>query len=239
MNESYQLVLGAPGVASAFLQVVLLGPNSRFPNWVNGAVDGGGQGSAGLSALGWTRPPAEGCESNTDLVHGATIGVALDDLLLLERPTAAMLEWEANGSDGSSGGGMPEDAPELLRRLQGRVGGLGAPLAVIVRRALASRLYPVALTRELGLAPVRGMLLYGPPGCGKTLLAREITSALGARKPKIVNVRARPAAATLRRVFFFVWRVGEWRCVRVAIGKQASRSRVHTYHGVRAHRALR
>ena len=31
------------------------------------------------------------------------------------------------------------------------------------------------------------MLLYGPPGCGKTLLAREITSALGAREPKIVN----------------------------------------------------
>jgi vesicle-fusing ATPase len=39
----------------------------------------------------------------------------------------------------------------------------------------------------LGLAPVRGLLLYGPPGCGKTVLAREISRALRARAPKIVS----------------------------------------------------
>jgi len=39
----------------------------------------------------------------------------------------------------------------------------------------------------LGLTPVRGLLLYGPPGCGKTILAREISKALRARTPKIVS----------------------------------------------------
>jgi len=39
----------------------------------------------------------------------------------------------------------------------------------------------------LGLSPVRGLLLYGPPGCGKTALAREIARALRARAPKIVS----------------------------------------------------
>ncbi|ACI65101.1 predicted protein, partial [Phaeodactylum tricornutum CCAP 1055/1] len=39
---------------------------------------------------------------------------------------------------------------------------------------------------ELGLQPVRGLLLYGPPGCGKTQLAREISTLLDARPSKIV-----------------------------------------------------
>ena len=31
------------------------------------------------------------------------------------------------------------------------------------------------------------MLLYGPPGCGKTLTARQIGKMLSAREPKVVN----------------------------------------------------
>jgi len=41
--------------------------------------------------------------------------------------------------------------------------------------------------RELGLNHVRGMLLYGPPGCGKTLIARLISESLTERPVKIVN----------------------------------------------------
>lgn len=54
------------------------------------------------------------------------------------------------------------------------IGGLGKEFNQIFRRAFASRIVNSAIVREMGISHVRGMLLYGPPGCGKTLIARQI-----------------------------------------------------------------
>jgi vesicle-fusing ATPase len=67
------------------------------------------------------------------------------------------------------------------------IGGLDAQFKEIFRRAFASRLVPPDIMRKMGQTHVRGMLLFGPPGCGKTLIARKIAKALQARPPKIVN----------------------------------------------------
>jgi len=67
------------------------------------------------------------------------------------------------------------------------IGGLNAEFNQIFRRAFASRVWPTYIIKQMGITHVRGMLLYGPPGCGKTLIARQIGRVLNAREPKIVN----------------------------------------------------
>ncbi|KAJ1480788.1 P-loop containing nucleoside triphosphate hydrolase protein [Baffinella frigidus] len=54
------------------------------------------------------------------------------------------------------------------------IGGLDTELGDIFRRAFASRVYPSSVLAKMGLMHVRGVLLFGAPGCGKTLIARKI-----------------------------------------------------------------
>eukprot|EP00604_Paraphysomonas_vestita_P003164 CAMPEP_0174821090 /NCGR_PEP_ID=MMETSP1107-20130205/5376_1 /TAXON_ID=36770 /ORGANISM="Paraphysomonas vestita, Strain GFlagA" /LENGTH=659 /DNA_ID=CAMNT_0016037761 /DNA_START=370 /DNA_END=2349 /DNA_ORIENTATION=- len=91
------------------------------------------------------------------------------------------------GGSGGGGGGGSNLFKSGFDFEQMGIGGLGTEFQTIFRRAFASRLYPTSLVKEMGFSHVKGILLYGPPGCGKTLIARKIGQALNARPPKIVN----------------------------------------------------
>jgi vesicle-fusing ATPase len=66
------------------------------------------------------------------------------------------------------------------------IGGLDEQFLKMFRTAFASRIFP-GVVKQLGTNHIRGMVLFGPPGCGKTLIARQIGKILNAREPKIVN----------------------------------------------------
>jgi vesicle-fusing ATPase len=67
------------------------------------------------------------------------------------------------------------------------IGGLDTEFQVIFRDAFMSRMLAPEVVERMGLPHVKGIVLYGAPGCGKTLIARQLGKVLNAREPKVVN----------------------------------------------------
>jgi AAA family ATPase len=85
------------------------------------------------------------------------------------------------------------------------VGGLAGPIQII-RDMLSLSLDSPQLFTSLGLRPPRGVLLYGPPGSGKTLLARAVAAECGAaffaiNGAEVVGRYLGESEARLRAVF--------------------------------------
>ena len=77
--------------------------------------------------------------------------------------------------------------PEKWDAVIDGVGGLTEPLEIIRRRIWVPLCAPRALLDELGAERVKGLLLYGPPGCGKSYLAARLAAGLSRRPPTLVS----------------------------------------------------
>ena len=70
-----------------------------------------------------------------------------------------------------------EEVPDITYE---DIGGLGPQIEQIRDAVELPFLHP-GLYREHGLKAPKGILLYGPPGCGKTLIAKAVANSLAAR----------------------------------------------------------
>lgn len=85
------------------------------------------------------------------------------------------------------------------------IGGCRKQMAQI-REMIELPLRHPTLFKTLGVKPPRGVLLYGPPGSGKTLIARAVANETGAfffliNGPEIMSKMAGDSEANLRRAF--------------------------------------
>ena len=85
------------------------------------------------------------------------------------------------------------------------VGGLGKQIKLIRELVQLPLKYP-QVYRHLGISPPRGIILYGPPGSGKTHLARAVANEVDARfyyinGPDVIGTYSGETEANLRRMF--------------------------------------
>jgi len=85
------------------------------------------------------------------------------------------------------------------------VGGLNDEKKILEDNMVASINTPDKF-RKMGVKPPKGVLLYGPPGCGKTLLARALAAECGAnmilvRGPEILSKWVGESEKAIREIF--------------------------------------
>lgn len=85
------------------------------------------------------------------------------------------------------------------------IGGVRKQLAQI-RELVELPLRHPQLFKNIGVKPPKGILMYGPPGCGKTLIARAVANETGAfffliNGPEIMSKLAGESESNLRKAF--------------------------------------
>ncbi|MDO5532573.1 AAA family ATPase [Sutterella sp.] len=105
----------------------------------------------------------------------------------------------------SGAGGTKSDASSADTPGWSGIGGLTSEVARVRAMIELPLLHP-DLFEKLGQTPPRGLLMFGPPGCGKTLIARTVAKESGlhfitVNSPGIIRQNYGQSEAQLREIF--------------------------------------
>lgn len=113
-----------------------------------------------------------------------------------------LFSGEAFGSTGSHKSSSDRDIPKTTFN---DVGGM-EPIIKQVREVIELPIVSPELLNYYSIKPHKGILLYGPPGCGKTLLAKAVANEINAHfitinGPEVLNKYVGQSEENLRKVF--------------------------------------
>lgn len=118
------------------------------------------------------------------LVREAGVHAALRQKSDVDTPTVALEDFDA-ALEVVRPTSMADSTLELAKITLDDVGDMAEVKEVLTESVLWPLTYPDTFAR-LGVEPPRGVLLYGPPGCGKTYLVKAIA---GTGKANVLSVK--------------------------------------------------
>ena len=113
--------------------------------------------------------------------------------------------YNSNNQNNRHSSPSPDPPPTEKPKYDQAIGGLGERMDRI-RELVKLPLQKPEVFERLGIKPPTGVLLHGPPGCGKTLIARTLAKSAGVRffsisGPEIINKYYGESEARLRKLF--------------------------------------
>jgi transitional endoplasmic reticulum ATPase len=133
------------------------------------------------------------------------------DLEAEEIPQEVLEKLEINKADFAEG--LKDVQPSALREVSVQVpkvkwkdiGGLDDQKEELMQAVEWPLKYPDSFT-EMGIKPPKGILLYGPPGCGKTLIAKAVATEseanfISIKGPELLSMWVGESERSVRKIF--------------------------------------